>query len=98
MTTPTRNSSDAQRIRLVYVGGVEEDDREGVADVVEVQPGRVRRSVVLTCIAGSLVLGALMVALLALASSDRTTKVAKQKRGPVFGYVLEEIQGPGLKR
>lgn len=83
-------------MRLVYLGAKSE---RGAAesDGVDAEALGARRRMIGVALAAA-GLGALLVYLMALGGGAHEETSARPKNEPVFGYVVREARGPGLKR
>jgi hypothetical protein len=83
-------------MRLVYLGA--ETERGGDETEAPDSQGREdRRRMVLVALA-AVGLGAILVYMMALGGGAHEKSSARPKAEPVFGYVVREVRGPGLKR
>ncbi len=96
MTNEQHRSAPAQRMRLVYLGAKRE---RGAAesDGVDAEDLGVRRRMIGVALAAA-GLGALLVYLMALGGGAHEESSVRPKNEPVFGYVVREARGPGLRR
>ncbi|MDB2576787.1 hypothetical protein N9Z54_06240 [Planctomycetota bacterium] len=85
-----------QRMRLVYTGEVGQPGDAALERTDEERRAAQRR--VIQVALGALGLGVLLVYLMSLGGSAADRAGPRSKRGPVFGYVLDEARGPGVTR
>ena len=95
MTSEQHQRDRTQRMRLVYTGD-EESSGGAAPEVSEAERMAARRRVALVA-SGALALGVLLVFLMSLGGGASDPSAAKPDRGPIFGYVVKEARGPGLK-